>query len=131
MAAMNRLHKFSLCGLLLFLGVSLVVPGLMEMLRFESSFSPVVITTVDVRNQYRALHGMMVGLGLLAMTACFNLERARNLVLWLGTTMALLVIARIYSLIVDGIPGTMTLIYLFIEAVLAMVFLLYPPAQKH
>ncbi|MEN8180509.1 MAG: DUF4345 domain-containing protein [Pseudomonadota bacterium] len=128
MAAMNRFHKSILCGVLIFLGVSLVVPGLIEMFKSDYSFSPTGKITVDVRNQHRALHGMMVGLGLLAFTACFDIEKARNLVLWLGATMALLVIARLYSLMVDGIPGTTTLIYLFIETVLAMIFLLFPPA---
>ena len=86
-----------------------------------------VLTTTDARNQFRALHGMMAGLGILALWACLDIEGSRNLVLGLGVIMAMLVVARGYSIVVDGMPGTMSMVYLAAELTLALVFLLWPP----
>jgi hypothetical protein len=41
--------------------------------------------------------------------------------------MALVVVARTYSLIVDGSPGGMFLLYLAVEAVMGVVFLAWVP----
>jgi len=86
-----------------------------------------VLTTTDARNQFRALHGMMAGLGILAFWACMDIESSRNLVLGLGAIMAMLVMARGYSLLVDGMPGTMSMVYFVAELALALIFLLWPP----
>ena len=124
---MELMHKLVLYVLLGFLGVSLVFPGLIEMFKMQPGGSEFVLTTTDARNQFRALHGMMAGLGVLALWACLNLESARMVVLGLGVIMATLVIARGYSMLSDGMPGTMSLVYLAAELALALVFLLWPP----
>ncbi len=86
-----------------------------------------MLTSTDAKNQFRALHGMMAGLGILALWACLDIEGARALVMGLGVIMATLVVARGYSIIVDGMPGTMSMVYLVVELTLALVFLLWPP----
>jgi hypothetical protein len=45
----------------------------------------------------------------------------------LGVVMALVVVARTYSLIVDGRPGGMFLLYLAVEVLIAVVFLAWAP----
>ena len=124
---MILLHKFVLYGLLGFLGISLLLPGLMELFKMRPGSSGILLTNTDARNQFRALHGMMAGLGILAFWACLNIEGARSLVLGLGVIMATLVVARGYSIIVDGIPGKMSMVYFVTELALALVFLLWPP----
>lgn len=126
---MILLHKLVLYGLLLFLGISLIYPGLMELFKAQPDSSDLVLHTTDSKNQFRALHGMMAGVGMLALWACLDIEHSRQLVLGLGIIMAILVIARGYSMIVDGLPGVMSLLYLATEVVLAAVFLLWPPPQ--
>ena len=44
-----------------------------------------------------------------------------------GVIMAILVIARVYSILVDGVPGMVSLVYLVTELSFAIVFLLWPP----
>ncbi len=124
---MILLHKLVLYGLLGFLGVSLLLPGLIELFKVQPGSSDMVLTTTDARNQFRALHGMMAGLGILAFWACLDIEGARSLVLGLGVIMAMLVMARGYSIVVDGMPGTMSMVYVVVELTLALVFLLWPP----
>ena len=124
---MILLHKLLLYGLLGFLGISLLLPGLVELFKVQPGSSDMVLTTTDARNQFRALHGMMAGLGILAFWACLDIEGSRNLVLGLGGIMAMLVMARGYSIVVDGMPGTMSMVYLVVELTLALVFLLWPP----
>lgn len=72
---------------------------------------------------------MMVGLGALALWACLDLEHARTLVLALGVVLSVLVVARLYSLMIDGMPGFITLVYLAVEGVMAAAFLIWPPSQ--
>ena len=124
---MVLLHKLVLYGLLGFLGISLLLPGLMELFKIQPGGSDLVLTNTDARNQFRALHGMMAGLGILAFWACLDIEGSRNLVLGLGVIMAMLVMARGYSIVVDGMPGTMSMVYLVVELILALFFLLWPP----
>jgi len=64
---------------------------------------------------------------MLALWACWDLERSRMLVMGLGLVLLVVVIARLYSLLVDGPPGAMSVTYLGIEAVLGGVFLFWPP----
>ena len=124
---MTLIHKLVLYGLLGLLGVSLLFPGLAGIFGHKVGVSWLVADTVDARNHLRALNGMMAALGLIAIWACFDLENARQLVIALGIVMVLLVIARLYSLITDGWPGGMTILYLIVEAVMALVFLAWPP----
>jgi len=120
-------HELVLYGLLGLLGLSLVGPGLSGMFRPAVGRSWLIAENRDASNHLRALNAMMAALGLVALWACWDLAAARPLVQALGLVMAALLVARVYSLIVDGRPGAMTLVYLGVEAVLAMVFLFWPP----
>ncbi len=124
---MNILHKLVLYGLLGLVGVSLLLPGLMEMLKLQPGSPGLTPATLDAKNQFRALQGMMAAVGMLALWACVELEHARVLVLALGIIMLATVVARVYSLSVDGLPGAMTLVYLVVETLLAVAFLIWPP----
>ena len=124
---MTLLHKVVLYSLLAFLSLSLVLPGLVELFKSQPGSPGLIPASLDAKNQFRALQGMMVGLGLLALWACLDLERARTLVLALGVVLSVLVAARFYSLMIDGMPGLMTVAYLAVEGVMAGVFLLWPP----
>lgn len=120
-------HELVLYGLLGLLGLSLLGPGLSGVFRPAAGRSWLIAENRDAGNHLRALNAMMAALGGVALWACWDLTAARPLVQALGVVMAALVVARLYSLIVDGRPGAMTVIYLGVEALLAGVFLLWPP----
>ena len=124
---MTLVHKIVLWGLLGLLGLSLLVPGLMNVARKDEGTVWLIAETVDAKNHLRALNAMMAALGLIALWACWDLERARLAVIGLGVVMAALVVARAYSIVVDGWPSTMTLVYLAVEVVMATLFLAWPP----
>ncbi|MCU7864603.1 MAG: DUF4345 domain-containing protein [Candidatus Thiodiazotropha sp. (ex Lucinoma borealis)] len=111
-------------GAIICFGLSLLIPGIVEMLSLELVTSDV--ESISQTNQRRALHGMMAGLGLLSCMACFRLAQARVLVMGIGFTLVLVVTGRLYSLIIDGMPDKATLFYLVIETLLALIFLLLP-----
>ncbi len=54
---MVLIHKLVLYGLLGFLGINLVFPGLMELFKVQPGSSDFVLTTTDAKSQFRALHG--------------------------------------------------------------------------
>ena len=124
---MTLLHKVVLYGLLGVLGLSLVGPGLAGVFKPDAGRTWLIGETIDARNHLRALNAMMAAMGVIALWACWDLERARMLVLGLGVILAALVVARTYSIAVDGVPGAWTLVYLAVEAVMAVVFLAWPP----
>ncbi|MCG7896920.1 MAG: DUF4345 domain-containing protein [Candidatus Thiodiazotropha lotti] len=122
---MQKRHKRLLVALLMLFGLSLLVPGAIAIFHPE----PAGLNTqmADQANQFRALHGMMAGLGVMACLACYRIERERTLVIGIGLTLALVVAARVYSLFSEGVPDWPTLFYLVIESILALIFLRYPP----
>ncbi|MCG7981795.1 MAG: DUF4345 domain-containing protein [Candidatus Thiodiazotropha lotti] len=122
---MQKRHKRLLVALLMLFGLSLLVPGAIAM--FHPDPSGLNTQMADQANQFRALHGMMAGLGAMACLACYRIERERTLVMGIGLTLALVVAARVYSLLSDGLPDWLTLFYLAIESILALIFLRYPP----
>jgi hypothetical protein len=124
---MTLSHELVLYGLLALLALSLVGPGLSGVFRPAIGRSWLIAETRDASNHLRALNAMMAALGLVALWACWDLAAARPLVQTLGLVMAALVVARIYSLIVDARPGAMTMVYLGVEGLLAGVFLVWPP----
>ena len=126
---MDPAHKLVLYGLLGVLGVSLLFPGLAGVVNPSAGRTWLVAETADARNHLRALNAMMAAMGALALWACWDLERARPLVLGLGVILAALVVARVYSFAVDGWPGTTTVVYLAVEAAMAAVFLAWPPPR--
>lgn len=124
---MTIAHKLILYVALGILAISLILPGVMEMLRPAPGNSGLVATGIEAKNHLRALNAMIAALGLVALWGIYDLERARPLVIVLGVVMALLVVARVYSIVVDGWPGRTSLLYLAVEAVLAAILLLWPP----
>ena len=126
---MSILHKLVLFASLGFLGISLVIPGLIEIFKLQAGSPGLLPETVNAKNQLRALNGLMTGLGFLALWACVDLERSRILVLALGGILLLVVIARFYSFFADGSPGLMTWVYGIIELLLAVIFIVWPPGE--
>ena len=126
---MTTLHKYTLWFLLTFLGLSLIIPGLMNMLRPSPEGDVIFAHSISGKNHLRAVNAMIAAVGVLAIRACIDVDHSRQLVLGLGIILLFLVLARVYSLFVDGIPSVNIIIYLLIEFIMAMVFLLWPPPK--
>src|ERR1700676_3090793 len=121
--AMSAIHQLILYASLGFLGLSLLIPGLMDAFRVTTGQKWLVAADVDARNHLRALNGMMAAVGMIALWACWELPMARCLVRGVGTIMVFLVVARIYSMVVDGVPSLANTVYLGVEASLGTMFL--------
>ncbi len=127
MSGLQALILYALLGLL---GLSLLVPGLVEVLRAApGTDSGLATLTVAGRSHLRGLNAMMAALGLVALWACWDLEHARTQVLVLGLVMAMVVAGRLCSLWQDGFPGPVTAGYLLVEVVMAVAFLGWPPPR--
>ncbi len=124
---MSAAHMSVLYALLSMLGLSLIFPGLAGVFRPNIGRTWLIAEKADAKNHLRGLNAMMTALGMVALWACWDLEGSRLLVLALGVVMAALVVARLYSWLIDGPPGSTSQTYLVIEALLAAVFLLWPP----
>ena len=124
---MSAAHMSVLYALLSMLGLSLIFPGLAGVFRPNIGRTWLIAEKADAKNHLRGLNAMMTALGMVALWACWDLEGSRLLVLALGVVMAALVVARLYSWLIDGPPGATSHTYLIIEALLAAVFLLWPP----
>ena len=127
---MTPAHALTLYVLLGLLGLSLIIPGLLGMFRLSEGSKWLFAETVDARNHLRALNGMMTAVGIIALWACWDITGARGLVIGLGIVMAALVVARLYSLVIDGLPGGMTILYLAVEVLMATIFLAWPPPAR-
>ena len=126
---MSLIHKLVLYSSLRFVGISLVIPGLIEIIKTQPGSPGLVPETRAAKNQFRALHGMMTGIGLMALAACIELEKARFLVLSLEWILLLVFAARLYSIIIDGLPEFMSGVYASLELLLAIIFLIWPPLE--
>lgn len=124
---MSATHMSVLYALLSMLGLSLIFPGLAGVFRPNIGSTWLIAEKADAKNHLRGLNAMMTALGMVALWACWDLEGSRLLVLALGVVMAALVVARLYSWLIDGPPGATSHTYLVIEALLAAVFLFWPP----
>lgn len=124
---MSATHMSVLYALLSMLGLSLIFPGLAGVFRPKIGHTWLIAEKADAKNHLRGLNAMMTALGMVALWACWDLEGSRLLVLALGVVMAALVVARLYSWLIDGPPGATSHTYLVIEALLAAVFLFWPP----
>ncbi len=124
---MGSAHMAVLYSLLGLLGLSLIGPGLAGAFRPGIGRTWLIAEAPDARNHLRGLNAMMAALGMIALWACWDLENSRKLVLALGVVMAVLILTRLYSLLVDGAPGSTTLVYLGVEVLLCGVFLGWPP----
>ncbi len=124
---MSAAHMAVLYSLLVLLGLSLIGPGLAGAFRPRIGLTWLIAEATDAKSHLRGLNAMMAALGMVALWACWDLESARGQVLALGLLMAVLVVTRLYSLLVDGPLGAHALIYLGLESLLAAVFLGWPP----
>jgi len=124
MTKFNRVTLYSLLGLL---GADLLVSGLFGVFAPGTGDTRLVAQSVEARNQLRAFYGMMAALGAVALRSCFDPVRFRHVIGALGIVMALVVVARIYSLIADGRPGGMFFLYLAFEALMSVIFLTWAP----
>jgi hypothetical protein len=124
---MTLVHQVTLYLSLGFLGFSLLIPGLAGVFQATTGHKWLVARNVDAANHLRALNGMMAALGMISLWTCWDLPRARVLVEVLGALMVFLVIARVFSTVVDGVPGRASKIYLGVEAMLGAIFLAWPP----
>lgn len=124
---MTLVHQVILYLSLGFLGFSLLAPGLAGVFRASTGHQGLVARNVEGENHLRALNGMMAALGMISLWTCWDLPRARSLVEALGVLMVFLVVARVYSLVADGVPGRASKIYLAVEAILGAIFLGWPP----
>ena len=125
---MTICHRLVLYGLLGLVGLGLAVPGLVGIFKSGVGQSSLASASLEGKNQLRAVNAMMAALGVIAFWACLDLVRFRYLVTALGIVMLLVVMARVYSLIVDGLPRPTFFVYLSVEAVAGAVFLLWAPA---
>ena len=126
---MSIAHKLVLYAALLFVGISLIVPGLLEIIKTQAGIPGLIPETVVAKNQFRALHGMMLGLGLLAIWACMDLADAKHLVMAIGLVLLMVALARIYSFWNDGAPDAASFIYVALELSFAGLFMLWPPGS--
>ncbi len=124
---MSAAHMAVLYSLLVLLGLILIGPGLVSAFRPRVGLTWLIAEAPDAKSHLRGLNAMMAALGMVALWACWDLENARGQVMALGLVMAVLVVNRLYSLLLDGIPGSHTFITLGLEALLAAVFLGWPP----
>lgn len=125
--AMSALHRLILYVSLGFLGLSLLIPGLMDTFRLATGQRWLVAVDVAAKNHLRALSGMMAAVGAIALWACWDLSAARPLVTALGIIMVFLVVARVYSMVTDGDPGFANRVYLGVETALGIMFFGWPP----
>ena len=124
---MSTAHMAVLYSLLVLLGMSLIGPGLVGAFRPRVGRIWLIAEATDAKSHLRGLNAMMAGLGMVALWACWDLENAHGVVLALGLVMAVLVVARLYSILLDGPPDSHMLVYLGVEVLLAAVFLAWPP----
>lgn len=76
------------------------------------------LNSVSGRSEVRTAYaGMFGGAGLLFLRTAYR-EDERNLALWLAVIIfSLSLLARVYSMVVDGIPNKLTMIFIGVELV--------------
>lgn len=126
---MSDFHKYTLRLLLVFLGLSLIIPGLINLLRPSMGGDVIFAESISGKNHLRAVNAMIAALGVLALWACLDVVHSRQLVMGLGIMLFFLVFARSYSIIVDGMPSLTIISYLLIELLMAIIFLVWPPPK--
>jgi Domain of unknown function (DUF4345) len=127
---MTKFKRVILYGLLGLLGADLLISGLFGVFAPGTGDTRLVAQSVEARNQLRAFYGMMAALGAVALRSCFDLVRFRHVIGALGVIMALVAVARTYSLVADGRPGGMFFLYLAVEALMSVIFLTWAPRSS-
>jgi len=102
-------------------------PGLWEIFRNTPGSPGLMAQHVDALNQLRAYNGMLTAIGLMSGLAIIKVERNRTLVFTLAIILIFLAFSRIVSILIDGIPGIMTLTYLVMEVLIAVILLVFMP----
>ena len=76
------------------------------------------LNSVSGRSEVRTAYaGMFGGAGLLFLRTAYR-EDERNLALWLAVIIfSLSLLARVYSMVVDGIPNKLTMVFIGVELV--------------
>ncbi len=115
---------------LLVLGFGLVVPGLMQLIPISVKWYDVSFLSVESVHQIRVLHAMMVGLGLIALFCLTDINRFNSLIRALAVLLICVVLTRLYSFIIDGMPGFEALAYCVLEFVMVMIFLSWKPVPE-
>ncbi len=127
---MPHSHKLILYVTLGFLCISLIVPGLWEVFRSAPGHPDLVAQHVDALNQLRAYNGMVAAVGFMSGIATFKIEHNRTLILTLAIIMLFLATSRIISLLIDGIPGLLTLTYIFMESLISVILFVFLPPKR-
>jgi len=122
----QKLILYATLGLLC---LSLLLPGLWEVFRSSPGHPHLLAQHVDALNQLRAYNGMVAAVGLLSGIAIFNIESNRTLILTLAFILIFLTISRLISVLIDGMPGLWTLIYIVIESLIALILFVFRPPK--
>lgn len=116
---MVKLESISKVVLLL-LGAGFLAMGLQGLLVPDFFFGQLDLSlpSISGRSELRTAYAGMFGAAALLFFRAAYREEERNLALWLAVMIfTLFLIARVYSMIVDGIPNTLTKIYIGVEAI--------------
>lgn len=120
---MIKLESISKVVLLL-LGVGFLAMGAQGLFMPDFFFGQLDLDlpSVSGRSELRTTYaGMFVGAALLFFRAAYR-EDERNLALWLAVMICgLFLLARVYSMVVDGIPNTLTMVFIGVELVALVV----------
>jgi len=107
-----------------------MVPGLWEVFRHNPGSPGLIAQHVDALNQLRAYNGMMTAVGFMSGVAIINMERNRTLILVLATLLLFLALSRLISLLLDGLPGLVTLTYLIMEVLISVILFVFMPPKS-
>jgi uncharacterized protein (DUF1786 family) len=116
-------------AVLVLLGISLLLPGLSELFPVSIQWHGVVPEMIEAKHQFRVLHAMMAALGIVALYSCIDIVRNQLLIRVLAVVLSCVVMARFYSMFVDGVPGALTLAYLAIEVVMIVILFRWVPTK--
>lgn len=114
---MVKLESISKVVLLL-LGAGFLAIGVQGLFTPDHFFGQLdlALPSVSGRSELRTAYaGMFGGAALLFLRAAYH-EEERNLALWLAVMIfGLFLFGRAYSMVVDGRPNTLTMIYIVVE----------------
>ncbi len=116
---MIKLESISKVVLLL-LGVGFLAMGAQGLFIPDYFFGQLGLDlpSVSGRSELRTAYAGMFGAAALLFFRTAYREDERNLALWLAVVIfSLFLLARVYSMIVDGIPNTLTMVFIAVEVV--------------
>jgi len=107
-----------------------MMPGLWEVFRINPGSPGLIAQHVDALNQLRAYNGMVTAVGFMSGITMYKIERNRTLILVLAIMVLFLALSRLISLLIDGIPGSVTLTYLVIEVLISVILFVFMPPKN-